>query len=1184
MDEMEEIWRDVAPETDSSPQQPESVLDTGREAYLRTKQALDEASAVSNILLLDDGRNMSKRYQQPAQGLDDSFDAAVDAGAGGWTADTDKGSRDSALFGESSLFLPTGEADSSVGGSGRVSKDMGGGILAAAAGGRASLGVVDIRPEEKQFCGAFLDLQNVMKRLPPGARVRPTQIWAVLQKMINVSSSAETAASDSAARLRELRGSGSSAVAIAAATAHELSLEKDTWSLLMYLNGADEEDENMKDDMRREEEKANGSGDDVGCTRFAPPGPNASDQELLRRMHDRDSEFRRTEAVVDWLQGAMNARSGTVDLGGMGMGTRGGHFAWSSTLESLAVAGGQKSEVGQMHPDANLRKVGHGRGDGRGHGEGHAGLKVMRLVGQDDLDEEELLRTAWLLVRSGKLGDAMRLCEGRGQPWRAAAMGGGGVVGTGVLKSDSGEKEGFEGDYRAAFSPGQGLWQEMCWQLSVSLEKGADSSEGPARSVAKHEAALFAHLAGNTRLLLDSDLTQSWEDQAWVRFTALMHLKVLDERIRHRQEQAALSSRYPGVESLEVDIRLLDKMRQRAPPTSHGAIFEVLDDNSRGRVRAEGKGVYRQAQQALVLGGKDIPLFLRNILWRVAAVNSSTDEDGTGHGHGSDASARPSSSSPSPEVFRSPQLLRFAAHLALVLAAQCPYLTTMEEETVEAIEDVVYAYTQHLAKTHQVGLVAIYAATLPKRRRRELYAAFLRGVEGDANRREALAQANSQMPGDVPAILKKVVEDVRLQTVSVAPPEPRQVPEGDMKKINAMSWLLDHPDTQAEAAVQANALARHLVLQKYHQSVIGGPSAVGRAGRSWAGPLGDGDGDGAISDDLETPVVLSARVEAVKILLEMSWRGEDDVVMVGDDDDRERECWMLLLEAREAYVEWVTACRAREGGGAVEGEGGEDDEEAVRAAAERAVEALEGVLTFEDGWMYPTPRCEDAAASIASVTQRGRATPNSETSSLGSWEHVNVERDVERDAAGNPVDGGTGSDISGETGGGGAVDGAPPDSMVVSFPNEEEKGGESGWGPGDEVRVTEEKRKAKEVIEARQTREREEEESVKGMEEAARRAGEVAREEEMLRVRGACLPGVVFLTHEVAHDTGLWMLRWRSTDAAKAWFTRAQTLANTIVKDEFRTLPALSPGHMEQFLHCVERSTTKLLECAEPRA
>lgn len=176
-------------------------------------------------------------------------------------------------------------------------------------------------------------------------------------------------------------------------------------------------------------------------------------------MHLRDSEFRRTEAVVDWLQGATSSRSRTVDLGGMGMRMSGGHLGWSNTLESLAIAGGQKSEVGQMHPDANLRKVGHGRGQ--------AGLKVMRLVGQDDLDEEELLRTAWLLVRAGKLREAMRLCESRGQPWRAAAMGGGGVIGTDVLKQEGDYREqgDDESDYCAAFTPGQGLWQTMCWQL-----------------------------------------------------------------------------------------------------------------------------------------------------------------------------------------------------------------------------------------------------------------------------------------------------------------------------------------------------------------------------------------------------------------------------------------------------------------------------------------------------------------------------------------------------------------------------------------------------------------------------------------------------------------------------------------------------------------------------------------------
>lgn len=48
---------------------------------------------------------------------------------------------------------------------------------------------------------------------------------------------------------------------------------------------------------------------------------------------------------------------------------------------------------------------------------------------------------------------------------------------------------------------------------SVSLHRGVDSSQGLAQSVARHDAAMFAYLSGNVKLLLDSKLTQSWEDQ-----------------------------------------------------------------------------------------------------------------------------------------------------------------------------------------------------------------------------------------------------------------------------------------------------------------------------------------------------------------------------------------------------------------------------------------------------------------------------------------------------------------------------------------------------------------------------------------------------------------------------------------------------------------------------------------------
>ena len=61
---------------------------------------------------------------------------------------------------------------------------------------------------------------------------------------------------------------------------------------------------------------------------------------------------------------------------------------------------------------------------------------------------------------------------------------------------------------------------------------------------------ILSVVLGVVVLLLRFCVVVYCEMKAWVRFTALMHLKVLDERIRHRQEQAALSSRYPGIESL----------------------------------------------------------------------------------------------------------------------------------------------------------------------------------------------------------------------------------------------------------------------------------------------------------------------------------------------------------------------------------------------------------------------------------------------------------------------------------------------------------------------------------------------------------------------------------------------------------------------------------------------------------
>lgn len=151
----------------------------------------------------------------------------------------------------------------------------------------------------------------------------------------------------------------------------------------------------------------------------------------------------------------------------------------------------------------------------------------------------------------------------------------------------------------------------------------------------------------------------------------------------------------------------------------------------------------------------------------------------------------------------------------------------------------------------------------------------------------------------------------------------------------------------------------------------------------------------------------------------------------------------------------------------------------------------------------PADRDDDSAGGggdgASPLPRQSSRSSDASSATTGSWEHVDPE------------------DANPEASGRGAQEGAAAGGMVVSFPMDQEadEEEEAFWGDGDETRVREEKRKARKVAEARDRRAQEEEELIRGEEEAARRAGEAAREEELLRVREACLPGLVFMAHEV---------------------------------------------------------------------
>lgn len=52
------------------------------------------------------------------------------------------------------------------------------------------------------------------------------------------------------------------------------------------------------------------------------------------------------------------------------------------------------------------------------------------------------------------------------------------------------------------------------------------------------------------------------------------------------------------------------------------------------------------------------------------------------------------------------------------------------------------------------------------------------------------------------SVSHQVVEDARLETTSTTTEIPREVPDGDRKKIEAMSWLLGDPQMRAEGIEQ----------------------------------------------------------------------------------------------------------------------------------------------------------------------------------------------------------------------------------------------------------------------------------------------------------------------------------------------------------------------------------------------
>lgn len=140
----------------------------GEQAYLRTQQILEEATAVSDILFADDA-DMARRRQR-VYAREDALDAAA---AHPWRS----------TMSPSSLF---GNAPFSAGpGKGSSAGVVGFGDITLAPGPGRGLGqkaAAERRPEERRCCDAFLNLKDLLVR-----SVRQTETFHELALSVVIS-------------------------------------------------------------------------------------------------------------------------------------------------------------------------------------------------------------------------------------------------------------------------------------------------------------------------------------------------------------------------------------------------------------------------------------------------------------------------------------------------------------------------------------------------------------------------------------------------------------------------------------------------------------------------------------------------------------------------------------------------------------------------------------------------------------------------------------------------------------------------------------------------------------------------------------------------------------------------------------------------------------------------------------
>lgn len=415
-----------------------------------------------------------------------------------------------------------------------------------------------------------------------------------------------------------------------------------------------------------------------------------------------------------------------------------------------------------------------------------------------DLDvklQKRLLQTCLAHVLQGKLEEAQKLARSVGQPWRAAAWGGGAPDGYESRMDDATQTL----ERVPTGNPDRFLWKRQIWKAGrTMLEKQQSSQQQPLpprvsqaqASTVEEEAAIYSILACDVDVALQNPcLRSSWTKSLCVLLSSMWDCiedKVLHEHNDNRRRNLRPST-FPGSQYEQEENEHMRATGVLAKMTESQLANKLQSSPFLHQQSSSGDGVsYKSTMLSFIVGrssvvdacSKEADRLLNN-------VEDSRDWVG----------------------------LRFLTHLLLFLSSfEVVNSSTALSSLEEYKNQILFKYVEYLVTRPDLWhFLALYVHFLPAKKIMQFYPSVLVRVLDGGERNLMLQQMEEYLPLMTVPILKQVV---RLALSADNYGDTDDAATVDEIKCSSLEWLLQHEEHYGDALICANMLLRDFLLDK----------------------------------------------------------------------------------------------------------------------------------------------------------------------------------------------------------------------------------------------------------------------------------------------------------------------------------------------------------------------------------